>query len=171
MANLTSTVPGAFNALYNLLVTAGNAQSPAIPVFHSEVLQGQMTQNGYVLLDRVENHRYEWGALGSFAFYETYDICGEVVYYQGGPDPVTLVESVLNQTWATYQNVVMTTVVANRGEGGPQVLGSAAPAALEYIIPTTAEYAGGPSNMDGSPSGFIGTVSFSYELKARITTA
>ena len=174
MANLQSTVPGSFNALYNLLVTAGNAQTPAVPVFHSEVLQGQFTQNGYVLLDRVENHHYEWGALGSFAFYETYDICGEVVFYQGGGAATDLVEAVLNQTWTTYQNVVMATVVENSGSiasGGGPVLGSAAPAALEQIIPADANYTGQPAEMDGAASGFIGTVAFTYSLKARITTA
>lgn len=172
MSNLTSTVPGAFNALYNLLATAGNGQSPSIPVFHSEVMRDQQLQNGYVLLEQVENHRMTPAALGSYAFYETYDFCGCVVFYQGGPDLVTMAETVLSQTWSIYQNVVVTTVINNAGVpayGGGPVLGSAAPAALEVIVPAVAAYTGGPGQMEGGASGFIGEVSFRYSLKARIT--
>jgi len=166
MSSLTSTVPGAFNALYNLLVAAGNAQNPKIPVFHSEVLAGQLTQNGYVLLRGVQNHRLDLAALGSYAHYECYEICGCVDYYQGGPDPLSMVEQVLDQTWAIYQEVVMSTVVANRGAaGGAPVLGSSAPTQLTYVLPICAEYTGAPSG----DAGFAGQVEFRYEIKARIT--
>ncbi len=166
MSGLTSTVSGAFNALYDLLVAAGNAQSPKIPVFHSEVLTGQDTQGGYVLLRGIENHRYELAALGSYAHCESYEICGCAAYYQGGPDPVSMVEQVLAQAWAIYQEVVMATVVANRGApSGNPVLGPSAPTQLTYVLPVSADYTGGPSG----EAGFAGEVEFRYEIKARIT--
>lgn len=170
MSNLTSTVPGAFNAMYGLLNTAGAAQSTPIPVFHSEVLSGEETQNGYVLLGGVERHDFDPAALGSYAFYENYDIVGCVVYYQGGPDPLNMVEEVLTTTWSIYQNVVMTTLVTNRGANGNPVLGSSAPAALEWCIPVEASYTAGQGQV-GVATGWQGVVDFRYNLKARITTA
>jgi hypothetical protein len=170
VSNLTSTVPGAFNALYDLLNTAGAAQSTPIPIFHSEVLEGEATLNGYVLLGGVERHNFDPAALGSYAFYETYDIVGCVVFYQGGADPLSLVEQVLTTTWGIYQNVVMTTLVANRGANGTQVLGAAAPAALEWCIPVEASYSGGQGDVGGA-SGWQGVVDFRYNVKARLTTA
>lgn len=171
MSNLTSTVPGTFNAFYNLLVAAGNGQNPAIPVFHSEVPSGTLLQNGYVVLERVENHSFDPAALGSYAFYESFDVCGVVEYYLGGSDLTTMVESVLTSTWSIYQNVVMTTAVQNRGVAGQQVLGAAAPAALEWFKPMEASYMGAEGNVGAQPSGWIGQVSFRYNAYARITTA
>lgn len=171
MANLTSTVPGAFNTLYTLLAAAGAGQSPPIPVFHSEIIRGQYTQGGYVLLESVQDHEFEIAALGSYAQYETYDIHGSVSYYQGGPDPVTLVEAVLNQTWSIYAAVVMTTVVANRGVPGQPVLGSGGPVQLLEIVPKFANYSGAPADIGGDASGFVGTVEFAYWLKGRLTVA
>lgn len=167
MSNLTSTVPGAFNALYNLLVAAGDAQNPTIPVFHSEVLLGVDVNNGYVLLEKVENQRIDLAALGSYAQYETYDICGTVTYQLGGPDPTTMAEDVLNGTWSIYQNVVMSTVVANRGGNGVPILGSQAPTALQWILPDRAEYTGGAAS--GDVGGFVGVIEFVCSLKARLT--
>ena len=171
MSNLISTVPGAFNALYGLLAAAGQEQSPPIPVFHTEVISGEELQNGYVLLRAVDGHNFDPAALGSYAFYETYDVCGEVVYYQGGPDPITMATDVLNQTWSIYQNVVMTTAVLNRGANGEQVLGDAAPEAVEWCIPVSGEYTGEPGTIGAGQDGLIGTIEFRYNVKARITTA
>ena len=170
MTNLESSVPGAFNAMYGLLATAGALQTPAVPVFHSEILQYEPS-TGCVLLQGVEQHRFEWASLGPFDFYETYDICGHAEYFQSGEDPVAMAEAVLNQTWAIYQAVVMSTVVVNRGQPGGQVLGSAAPLSLEVIIPADANYAAQPASVGGSADGLLGVVEFRFSVKARITTA
>lgn len=166
MSNLTSTVPGSFNALYALFAAAGAALDPAVPVFHSEVLAGQQTQNGYVLLAGVENHKFTLAALGSYAYYEQYDMIGSVGYFQGGPDPLAVVQAVLARTWGIYQDVVMTPVVLNRGANGTYVLGNAAPTSLTYIEPVAAEYVGGAED-----DGFAGEVQFRYFIKSRITVA
>jgi hypothetical protein len=164
MSNLTSSVPGAFNAFYNLLVTAGQTQSPQVPVFHTELV-GDIPLS-YVVLTGVENHEFEFAALGSYAQYETYEIVGEAVVFQGGTDTV----GVLTATWSLYQNVVMSTVVANRGQpGGNQILGSTAPTSLEILVPSYARYSGQPGNLAGGLAGVLGTVQFSYYVKARIT--
>lgn len=166
MSNLTATVPGTFDALYALFAAAGAALDPVVPVFHSEVLTGQQTQNGYVLLAGVENHKFTLAALGSYAYYETYDICGSAAYFQGGPDPTTLVQAVLAKTWSIYQDVVMTPVVLNRGADGTYVLGDAAPVSLTYVEPVAADYTG--AAVEG---GFAGEVQFRYFIKSRITVS
>lgn len=170
MSNLTSTVPGAYDAWYNLLKNAGAAQSPAVTVMAQELVQYE--PGSYVCLGdtpsglkAVQNHRFELAALGSYAMYETYQFCGYATVVQGDVDP----ETVLSKTWTLYQNVVMSTVVANRGANGAQVLGSAAPVSLEWIVPEDANYTGYPGNFGGGSAGFQGIVEFCYSLKARIT--
>ena len=172
MANLTSSVPGAYDAFYNLIKTAGAGQSPPVAVMAQELVQYE--PGSYVCLGAtpgghkaVENHRWEWAALGSFAFYETYDFCGYATVLQGDVDP----EVILARTWSLYQAVVMNPIVANRGSNGTNVLGSAAPASLEYIIPVDANYVGVPGNFAGGQEGFQGIVEFCFSVKARITTA
>ena len=168
MSSLTSTAPAAFNQLYTLLAAAGATQNPAVSVFSQELVQYEPAS--YVLLKGIENHRFEWAALGSYAQYETYDIVGEATVFQGNIDPQTVIVA----TYNVFQDIVMSTVLANSGSipaGSGPVLGSAAlqAAGLMWIIPGFARYTGEPGTMNGA-AGFAGTVEFSYSLKARITT-
>ena len=163
MSNLTSTVPGAFNALYGLIATAAAAQAPPIDSFHTEITQ-QYEPASYVLLATVENYVIEPAAVGSYAFYEEYDLCGQVSVLQGDTDAQT----VLVAAWALYQSLVVTPVVQNRGQGTP-VLGSSAPAGLVDVIPVSAGYAGEPGQLAGGIGGFAGTVSFGVRVRARLT--
>jgi hypothetical protein len=175
VSNLSSSVAGAFDALYNLLVTAGNAQTPKVPVFAQELVQYE--PGSYVCLGvtpsgrkPVENHRYEPAALGSFAFYEDYEFHGYATYLAGDVDP----ETVLSKTWTVYQNVVMQTAVTYSGSfpsGGGQILGSAAPTTLEWFIPLETEYAGYPGQFGAGQGGFQGVVEFGFALRARLTVA
>ena len=171
MANLTSSVPGAYDAFYNLIKTAGSTQSPPVTVMAQELQQYE--PGSYVCLGEtpsghkaVENHRWEFGGTG-WVWYETYDFCGYATVLQGDVDP----ETVLAATWTLYQNVVMTPMVLNRGANGTNVLGSASPASLSFITPTDANYTGVPGNFSGGMAGFQGIVEFCYSVKARITTA
>ena len=163
MANLTTTQPGAFDAFLALLTTAGNAQNPKVTIFDSEVLSYE--PGSYVELLGFANHEYQVAALGSFAQYEEYEICGTATYLQGNTDA----KAVRDATFTLFQNVVMATVVANRGANGTQVLGSSAPAALEWIIPRYAKYTASPGNFGGGQSGFQGSIDFAFGIHARIT--
>ena len=162
MSNLTSTVPFAFNALYNLMNTAGLAQNPPVTVLNQEVVQYE--PGSYVLLEGVENHLFNIAALGSYAHEEVYDIHGIATYLQGDVDPAT----VITKTWAIYQAVVMTPVVSNRGANGQYVLGLTAnePA---WIVPQEARYTSSPGDFGGGMAGFQGMIEFRFSLKARIT--
>ncbi len=161
MANLTSTAPSAFNTLYGYLVTAGAAQSPAIQVFHTQLLQEE--PNSYVILTGIENHRFEWAALGSFAFYEWYDIVGYATVWQGNTDEQT----VLTDTYALFQNVAQTTEVSYRS---PPLSAALQSAGLLEVLPGYARYSGQQGqNIRGEPMGFFGRIDFSYSCYARIS--
>jgi hypothetical protein len=167
LSNLTSTQPAAFDALLSLLTAAGATQSPVIPVFDTELVQYEPT--AYVLLKGYDAHNFfRSAALGSFAFEETFSLQGCVTYFQGNIDPKT----VRDKTWSIFQNVVMTTVVTNRGApAGNPVLGVSAPTELEWVIPEYARYTSSPGSMNGVEEGFQGSIDFSFQVFARITTA
>lgn len=166
MSNLTSTQPGAFDAFLSLLQTAGAAATPKVTVLDSEVVQYEPA--AYCVLTGFDHHRFDDAALGSFAFYEYFDLVGFITYMQGDVDPKT----VRDTTFSLYQSVVQTTVVTNRGQPfGNPVLGSNAPPQLEVIVPTYARYSSGPANFSGGAAGFFGQIDFAYSLRSRITAA
>lgn len=161
MANLTSTAPVAFETLYGLINTAAQAQNPPVAVFDQEMLQYE--PNTYVVLTGIESHRFEWAALGSFAFYEFYDIVGYCTWWQGDTDT----GSVITNTYALYQSVVQSTVVANRA---PPLSASLIASGLLEILPGFARYSGEQGvDQGGGPMGFFGRIDFSYSCKGRIT--
>lgn len=173
MSNLTSSVPGAVTAFYNLLVAAGAAQSPSASVFMDAL--GQDEPNSYVCLGStpsgkkmVESHEFHLAALGSLAQEETYEVWGYASVWAGDFNP----QQRFADTWALYQNVVMTTYTkysggfGSLGGIGSPILGSQAPTSLVSMECILAEYTG---LSDGQ--GFAGIVEFGYALKARITVA
>lgn len=173
MSGLQSTVPGSIQAFYNLLVAAGQAQSPPVDVFVGSLQQDE--PNIYVMLGdtpdgqhkMVENHSFDIAALGSGALYECFELWGFATCYSGDFKPV---DRVL-QAWNLYNDVVMDTFInywggaGSIGGVGSQVLGPSAPAALESMTPITALDASAP--VQGS--GFAGNVVFGFELRSRIT--
>ena len=161
MANLTSTVPSAFETLYGILNTAGQGQSPVVSVFNQELLQYE--PNTYVVLTGIENHRWEWAALGSYAFYEYYDIVGYCTVWQGNTDS----GSIITATYNLYNAVVQTPIVAH---AAPPISASLQSAGLLEILPGYARYTGEQGvDAQGGPMGFFGKVEFSYSCKARVT--
>ena len=170
MSNLTTTQPAAFDALLALLQTAGAAQSPPVAVLDSQVTQYE--PGPYVILEAVEQDGFDPAALGSFAFYEEYELCGITTVLQGMGDPATTTKAVRDATFATHQAVVQSTVVANSGSvatGGGPVLGSQAPSQLEWIVPSFARYSSSPGEFGGGQGGFQGTIEWRYRVHARIT--
>ena len=161
MANLTSTAPGAFAEALTLITAAGAKQSPPVSVFGQELLQYE--PNTYVVLTGIENHRWEWAALGSYAFYEYYDIVGYCTIWQGNVDPATIIAD----TYALFEDVVHSTIVANRA---PPLSASLQSSGLLEILPGYARYTGEQGvDAQGGPMGFFGKVEFSYSCKARVT--
>lgn len=170
MANLTSTVPGAFAALLGLITDAASAQDAPIQVFDQALTMAEPAS--YVCLGitpsgrkPIENHRFTPAALGSFAQNEDYELCGYVTVMQGNVDPIT----VLTATWNLYQTCVMSPVVENRGTAGNQVLGPDAPNQVEWVLPMEGDYFGTPAEIDGGAAGFQGTVEFCVGVHARLT--
>lgn len=173
MSQLQSTVPGAIQAFYGLLSTAGAQQSTPVEVFVGSL--NEREPNQYVMLGDtptgrklVQNHRLDVAALGSGALYENYELWGFVTSWHGGWDVV----SRISEAWATFQAVVMGTYInywggtGSLGGIGSPVLGSSAPAALEEIVPITAEDISGPLPEN---AGYAGSVEFGFSLKARLT--
>ena len=162
MANLLTTAPLAFSTLYNLFVAAGAAQTPTIPVMAQELLQYE--PGSYVCLTGLEHHNFEWSALGTFAFEEDYDIVGYATFLTGNVD----VEAVIAGTFSVFQDVVQTTVVANRN---PPISAALQTAGVTRIIPKFARYSSSPGTFGGGQGGFQGTVDFAYSVHARITVS
>ncbi len=165
MSNLTSTQAGAFDALLGLLQVAGAAQSPPVQVLDSVVLQYEPA--AYVILEAIEQHEFDIAALGSYAFEETYELCGCTTYAQGDID----YRSVRDKTFSIHEAVVQATVVTNRGANQTPVLGSNAPSTLVWIVPVWQRYSAAPANFSGGAAGVAGTIEWRYQVKARITTA
>ena len=159
MANLTSTAPLAFNTFYGYLVTAGASQNPVVSVMNTELVQFE--PGSYVLLNGIENHRWKWAALGSFAFYEWYDIVGYCTVLQGDVDPGT----VLTNTYALFEDVVHTTAVTYRA---PPLSTTLQSMGLLEFLPGFARYEGEPGSFGGGQGGFMGRVDFSYSCYARV---
>ena len=149
MANLTSTVPAAFDQFLTLLQSAASGQNPA--VFVVDTVLAQYEPATYVELSGAVNHRYESAALGSYAFYETYELEGFVRVFLGQLDH----KAARDQVWQTFQSIVMAAVVANRTLDG----------LVEYIEPASANYSGGVSNIGGSQA----VIEFAFSVQARLT--
>ena len=165
MTNLTSTAPAVFNALYELFATAGQAYSPPVAVFHSEVVQYEPAS--YVLLKGVANHQFQIAALGSYANEETYEVEGEATVLGGDVDP----QSVLVATYALFQAVVMSPVIANNGIGGNPLVVDVSPSSLIWIVPSYARYSGEPGAFSDGAGGFAGCVEWAFSINARLAVA
>jgi hypothetical protein len=173
MSNLTSAVPGAFAAFYSLLSTAGGMLNPPVSVIPQAL--NEYEPGSYVVLGEtpsghkpIEKHTFSPASLGSLNQYEEWEFWGYCTVFEGDFDP----ETRLSDTWALYQNVVMTTYVSHDGGngsiGGPgsPILGSNAPVTLTRMLPVEADYTGVPTK-----TGFAGVVEFCYSLQSRITVA
>jgi hypothetical protein len=176
VANLTSSVPGAFDAFYKLLAAAGAAQSPSVAVI-AQALQ-QYEPGSYVCLGEtpsgrrpIESYQMRPAALGSYAMTETYEFWGYATVLQGDVDP----ETVLSRTFGVFEGVVMQTVVSyDGGHGsiggyGSQILGPNAPTSLQQIVPLDGAYTGTPGSFGGGSGGFQGVWEFGFELMARVS--
>lgn len=171
MSALTSSVPGAVTAFYNLLVAAGRAQNPRVEVFVDSL--NEREPDSYVMLggtpsgsETVENWKLEPAALGSLALYETYEICGYATVWSGDFDPLQR----FADTFALFQSVVIDTYISYDGGNGSiggygsPILGAEGPLALEQMVLRDARYVG-----EAKGEGTAGVVEFCFELKARIT--
>jgi len=164
MANLLSTAPLAFNTIYNLITAAANTQSPVVQVFHTAVFQNEPAS--YVLLEKIENHHFDWDSLGTFAFTEEYSIIGEATYYTG-QSGAAATQDTITSAYALFQSLVQSTMVQNRN---PPISAALQSAGVIHIIPGYARYTGEPGIAEGGAAmGFFGTVNWSYTIKARVT--
>lgn len=106
MAQLTSTAPAAFDALFDLLTTAA---APSGTFVQESELQ-QYEPATYIELSSIVNHKYEVASLGTYAFYETYEIQGVLRVFRGDFNP----KQARLDAWAAYQSIVISTVIANK---------------------------------------------------------
>lgn len=164
MTDLTSTQPGAFDAFLALLGAAGANQDPAIPVLDTAIEQ-YIPSTGYVLVEALEQHEFNIAALGSFAFYEDYFICGRTQYAQGLATNADW-KVIRDQTFAIHEAVVQTTLVTNRGADGTPVLGTQAPSEIQFAVPVFQRYQPQATDKQGL---MVGDIEWRFAVKARIT--
>ncbi|GAC1530908.1 MAG: hypothetical protein NVS3B1_23610 [Marmoricola sp.] len=166
MANLVSTVPGVYNALFKLVAAAGKAQNPSVSVFSFEL--GQFEPGSYVTVHGVENHDWEWETIGAFSQKEHYDITGTATVFSGDSPAtdVNVASTVLSQTYSLFQNLVMIPIMSNRTM---PILGG--PPNVYSMLPGHTRYTAEPGNIGGGASGWVGIIEFSFHFDALCTPA
>lgn len=165
--DLISSAPGVYTALYNLLTAAGAAQNPAVPVFGFELTEWE--PGTYVIVNGIENHKFDPESMGTFSQLENYDITGVATVFTGSSvtDDPTVTTDILSQTYAAFQSVVMTPIMSNRMM---PILGTTGPTPYQ-MLPGDARYTGTVGNLAGGPGGWVGTLEWSYHFSAYLTPA
>lgn len=167
-ATLTSSVPATWTAMLNLIQAAAALANPAITVYPAELLEYAPGQ--YIVVGAITGHIFDIEAMG-YQFIETYTINGSCTVYVGDSPTGTVPSQVMDSTYDLYTNIVMATMVANRGGSGVPVMGVATYPSPYQVLPHTAQYLGEPGNVGGAPSGWTGRIDWSYEFKAYIAPA
>lgn len=155
--------------MLSLLQTAGAAQATPVDVFAFALDQDEPAQ--YVILDSIENHRWEIESIGSFSNKEHFDIVGRATVFNGGmlDDDVTVTTDVMNSTYSLFQNVVMIPVMSNRSM---PILGYSGAGNGPYqMLPGYSRYVAGPGQIGAGQGGWVGVIEFSYHFDAYVTPA
>ena len=169
---MPSTAPGMYSAFLQLVSDAAALQNPYVYVAPFELAQYEPAV--YVILDGIENQRWEWAALGTFAQYEYYSLTGCVTAFQGDtPDALdpnnTVALSVMNQCYTTFSNCVMSPYMSNRYA---PVLNAVSPqfpdGAVTGMLPGSARYTAGPGTQDGADVGWMGRIDWQFDVSARL---
>lgn len=162
--DLLSSAPAAYSALLGLVQTAAAALSPPVAVIQFEL--EEYVPGSYVLLTGIENHRFEWEALGSFLQKETYSLSGRCSVYVGdspNSPSSTVPTDVMTATYTLFQAAVMTPVITNHGV---PILGVDSVPAPYMLLPEFARYNSGPGFLRGGQAGWYGEIAWSYSLSA-----
>lgn len=164
MADLVSTAPGIYTALLGLVEAAAAEQTPAVSVFAFEI--GQYEPATYVTVHAIENQSWEWAYLGTYTQYEEYDIAGCVSVYSGDSPNTnpSVASTVLTQTYNTFQAIVMTPAMSNRTI---PILGG--PSNVIEMTPNYSRYTAGLGDVGGTPSGWVGSIDWSFHFRANVT--
>lgn len=171
-ANLYSTAPFLYSALFQLITDAGALQSPYVYVAPFELEQYEPGR--YIIVSGFANQRMEIETLGVQSMLETYDIEGCVSVYTGdsptaeSPGPALLT---MQQTYALFNETVMSPAMSNRFD---PVFGAVSPlinpGSVNMMLPVYVRYSSGPGWMDGgAATGWMGRIDWSFTLRAFIT--
>ena len=166
--SFVSSVPGIHSALLGLIGTAAAAQpAPQPSVFDFALAQYEPA--AYVVVESIDDLRYEWESIGSFAQKETYSISGFVTVFTGDTlaNQAGVTTTVLAQTQALLQACVLTPVFSNRTM---PLLGTAGPSPY-VMLPGRFAYSFGPGEMADGPAGWAGRIDWSFDFEAVITPA
>jgi hypothetical protein len=164
MDTLTSSAPATYAALAGLLTTACGTQATPVNFFDFEILEYQ--PGAYIMLTEINGHEFSWEAM-NYEFIETYHILGLCRFLTGSVGPQAT-EAVLSGTYNLFTNIVMKTVVNNRGAPGVPVLGVTSYPSPYEIRPDYAQYKGTPASFGAGQGGFQGVIDFSFQLKALV---
>lgn len=164
--DLVSTAPGVYSALLGLVQAAAVAQSPPVSVFAFEL--GQYEPGSYVTVHAIENHQWDPETIGTFSQREGYDVCGCATVFTGD-SPATnapVATTILAQTYALFQALVMTPAMSNRVI---PILGASTD--VFQMLPGFSRYSAGPGNMAGGEAGWVGILEWSFHFDALVTPA
>jgi hypothetical protein len=161
VSTFTSSVPGIYEGLLNLIRKAAAEQSKPVSVFEFELAQYEPA--AYVIVGPIKGPQYEWESI-PLQMREVFDIHGKATVFTGenpGTNPTVAVE-VLTQTFAAFQSCVMTPALENRGA---PTFGTSGPAA-QIVLPLEASYEAGLDVIAGQPGGWGGVVEWAIHFEA-----
>jgi len=168
MSTLVSSAPGIFEAFCNLTETACGEESEQTAFFKQAIFGYEPAR--YVFVQGIENHVFEWEAIGTYQQKEHYSIVGYTTVFSGD-SPATnpnIEFEVLQKTYAIFNNTVMKVNMTN-GRNMP-ILNTTGPSPY-LMLPGAAAYNAGPGEIDGAQDGWAGRLDFAFNFSALITPA
>lgn len=150
MANLTSSIPAAFENFVEMVKAAVAAGSDTtITVVDTELYSWEPAQ--YIEVQEVLNDSFEINNLGDYSFLEHYSIAGVCRAFRGDQD----VRKAREAVWALYQTYLMTPLISNKRLGN----------AVMWCVPASANFTSNPT----SNGGIQGLITFQFLCYNQIT--
>jgi hypothetical protein len=149
----SATAPAAFDYLFNLMTTAvATGQDTSIQVV--DTLLGTYEQAEYIELTEIANHHFDIESLPLFAFFENYDLIGQVSVFRGDQD----FKQARDSAWANYETYVRTPIITDGNRLGDTVL---------WIVPASVNAVNEVTDVGGAST----TITFSFSCTARVTNS
>jgi hypothetical protein len=167
MTTITSTAPASYAALWGFVSTAAAAESPPVYTAQYELLEYQPAS--YILFTGIFDHVFDIEAMG-YQWIESYELQGYCTVFTGDAGE-NVPTDIMSKTYSLFTDIVMKSVVENRGGNGIPVLGITGDPHPFEIKLGYAHYQGTPGNIGGSQAGWQGKLDWSFSLRAYLVPA
>lgn len=159
---LQSSVPGIYEAMFNVIGEAAGEQEREVRVFPYELKQYEPA--AYVLIKDIKGPRYEWESIGYYAQREIYSIHGRVSLFSGDAGIAVAIKA-MKETFAVFTACVMNPIISGRDE---PMLGTTGPSP-QILLPEDAEFNAGVGIVGTGPGGWETTLDWGFHFEAVLT--